>query len=93
MARSKYENADGRYDKVRYFIAAVMEQVVERHLLHNLAEETLSPMIINDMAEGEIAYITAEEEEVAQKRDFLDGHKTIIESGQEAFRKAMGSYK
>lgn len=80
-------------DRVKYFIAAVTDQVIERHLLHKLAQDTLSPMVVNDMSDNEIRYIAAEAEELTQKRDFLEGHKTILESGQDAFRAALGSYK
>lgn len=80
-------------DKIKYFIAAVTEQAIERHLLHNLAEDTLSPMIINDMSDTEVGYVAAEAEEVTHKRDFLESHKAMLENGQEAFRKALGSYK
>lgn len=76
-----------------YFIAAVTEQVIERNLLHQLAEDTLSPLIINDMPEQAIEYIAAEAEEITHKREFLEGHKTILENGQDAFRKALGAYK
>lgn len=80
-------------NEVKYFISAVTKQVIERHLIHNLAEETLSPMIINDMADGEVAHIAAEPEEVTHKRDFLEAHKAILEEGQAEFRRALGSYK
>lgn len=62
-------------------------------MLYKLADDTLSPMVINDMSDGEIGYIAAEAEELTHKRNFLEGHKAILESGQEAFRAALGSYK
>lgn len=79
-------------DKVRYFITAVTDQVIERHLLHNLAQDTLSPLMINDMSDREVAYLAAEAEEVTHKRAHLEEHKIILEKGQKAFRDAMGSY-
>lgn len=79
-------------DKVRYFITAVTDQVIERHLLHNLAQDTLSPLMINDMTDREVAYLAAEAKEVTHKRAHLEGHKIILERGQKAFRDAMGSY-
>lgn len=79
-------------DKVRYFITAVTDQVIERHLLHNLAQDTLSPLMINDMTDREVAYLAAEAEEITHKRAHLEGHKIILEKGQKAFRDAMGSY-
>ncbi|KAK4610060.1 Interferon-induced GTP-binding protein Mx1 [Fulvia fulva] len=80
-------------DRVKYFIAAVTDQVIERNLLHNLATDTFSPLVVNDMADGEIGYVAAEADEVTHKRDFLEGHKAILETGQKAFREAVGSYK
>ena len=69
------------------------EQVIERHLLHRLAEDTLSPMMINDMSDAEVGEVAAEAEQITHKREFLVSHKTMLENGQEAFRKALGSYK
>lgn len=66
---------------------------MERHLLHNLAQDTLSPLVINDMSDREIEYLAAEADEVTHKRAHLEGHKSILESGQAAFRQAIGSYK
>ncbi|KAK4575336.1 hypothetical protein LTR86_001190 [Recurvomyces mirabilis] len=80
-------------DEVKTFIANVTKQVIERELLHNLADDTLSPMIINDMSDAEVGYIAAEAEETTHKRDFLESHKAMLEAGQEAFKKALGSYK
>jgi hypothetical protein len=78
---------------VKYFIAAVTEQVVERHLLHGLAGETLSPMIIEGMDEGEVATIAAEEDGITLQREHLESQKVILESGQAAFRKALGAFR
>ncbi|KAK5114976.1 hypothetical protein LTR85_010014 [Meristemomyces frigidus] len=80
-------------DKVKYFIAAVTDQVIKRHLLHRLAKDTLSPMIINDMTDAEVGYVAAEPDETTHRREFLEGQKVMLESGQEAFRKVLGSYK
>lgn len=80
-------------DKIRYFIAAVTEQVIERHLLHGLAADMLSPLTINDMAEGEVAHVAAEAEKVTHKREFFEDHKAIIEEGQAEFRGALGAYR
>ncbi|KJY02324.1 dynamin family protein [Zymoseptoria brevis] len=79
-------------DEVKIFIAAVTKQVIERHLLHHLAEATLSPLLINDMSEAEVAYLAAEAEESVHMREFLQGHKAILESGREAFRGVLGGF-
>lgn len=80
-------------DEVQYFIAAVTKQVVERHLLHDLASETLSPMIINDMHEDEVAIVAAEDENITTQREHLEREKAILENGREAFRKALGALR
>ena len=50
-------------------------------------------MMINDMADAEVGYVAAEAEEITHKRNHLVDHKIMLENGQEAFRKALGSYK
>ena len=78
---------------MRYFIAAVTEQVIERHLLHDLGEHTFSPMVVVDLADEEVAYIAAEAEDISRKREDLKGQMQILENGQEAFRRALGAYR
>lgn len=53
----------------------------------------MSPLIINDMSDAEVGYVAAEAEEVTHKREYLESQKLMLENGQEAFRKALGSYK
>lgn len=62
-------------------------------MLHDLAANTLSPLVIDAMEEGEVGIIAAEDEETTREREFLMDQKAILESGQEAFRKALGSMK
>jgi hypothetical protein len=44
------------------------------------------------MTEAEVAYLAAEAEESVHMRDFLQGHKAILESGREAFRGVLGGF-
>lgn len=80
-------------DEAKFFIAAVTKQVVERHLLHGLDEHTLSPPVIADMSEDEVAAVAAESEETTATRDFLEHRRGILENGREAFRKALGAFR
>lgn len=45
---------------MKYFIAVVTKQVIERYLLSELAGDTISPMVIGDMSDDEIAFVAAE---------------------------------
>ncbi|OQO05252.1 hypothetical protein B0A48_09019 [Cryoendolithus antarcticus] len=76
--------------KVEYFIEAVTDQVVERHLLTNLAGETFSPLQIDAMSEHEVYQIAGEDEDITSQREHFEGQKQILEKGQAAFRKALG---
>ncbi|KAK3673763.1 hypothetical protein LTR78_006316 [Recurvomyces mirabilis] len=73
-------------DEVKIFIANTTKQVVERHLLAELPEDTLSPLMINDMSDQEVGYLAGEAEETTHKR-------VSSWAGQDAFKKALGSYK
>ncbi|KAK4924109.1 hypothetical protein LTR49_008849 [Elasticomyces elasticus] len=80
-------------EEVKYFIAAVTKQVIERYLLRDLAEDTISPMSILDMADEEVAFIAAEPEETTRSRANLEQKKATLEKGQQTFRMALGSFK
>lgn len=77
-------------EEVKYFIGAVTKQIVERHLLRDLAADTISPMIINDMTDDEVAIVAAEPEETTRMRDNLEARKAMLEKGQATFKSALG---
>ncbi|KAK6390819.1 hypothetical protein LTR95_019668 [Oleoguttula sp. CCFEE 5521] len=79
-------------NKVEYFIEAVTDQVIERHLLTDLAGETFSPLLIDAMSEREVYQIAGEDEDVTSQREHFEGQKEILERGQAAFRKAIGGF-
>ncbi|KAK3722656.1 hypothetical protein LTR37_002226 [Vermiconidia calcicola] len=79
--------------EVSYFIDAVTKQVVERHLLRGLAENTLSPLLISDMTDGEISLVAPEPEEMTRQRDFLEARRSMLEQGQETFKSALGLFR
>ncbi|CAK4030316.1 hypothetical protein B0A54_07101 [Lecanosticta acicola] len=66
--------------EVEYFVASVAKQVIERHLLRNLAGNTISPILVGDMTDEDVALIAAEPEETTRKRDFLEARKKIFQS-------------
>lgn len=80
-------------DEVVYFIAAVTKQVIERYLLEGLADETITPIVIADMTDEEIAYVAAEPEEVTRERDLLEVRKAALEKGQATFKSALGLFR
>lgn len=77
-------------DELKYFIAAVTKQVIERHLVDTLPSAILSPLVITGLTDEEVEYVAAEAPEVTRQRNFLQGRKEMLEKGQEAFRLAMG---
>lgn len=79
--------------KIKYFIAAVTKQVIERYLLRDLAECTISPLIISDMTDEEVAAVAAEPEETARQREHLEARKAMLEKGQQTFKAALGLFR
>ncbi|TKA68512.1 hypothetical protein B0A55_08173 [Friedmanniomyces simplex] len=80
-------------EEVKYFIGAVTKQVIERYLLRDLAADTISPMVIGDMTDDEIAFVAAEPEETTRLRGNLETRKSTLEKGQETFKSALGLFK
>ncbi|KAK0283836.1 hypothetical protein LTS00_011498 [Friedmanniomyces endolithicus] len=80
-------------EEVKYFISAVTKQVVERHLMRDLAADTISPTLIGDMTDEEIAFVAAEPEETTRLRGNLETRKAMLEKGQETFKSALGLCK
>lgn len=78
---------------MNYFVSAITKQVIERHLLSDLAGETLSPMLINDMMDDEIAFVAAEPEETVRMRSNLEARKTLLDNGLETFKSTLGLRK
>lgn len=80
-------------DKVKYFIADVTEHIVERHLLGGLAEDTLSPFIVNDLEEDEVAQLAAEDDNITFQREGFEHNLTILEEGRKALSKVAGGFR
>ena len=79
--------------EVKSFIDNVTKQVIERHLLRDLASATISPLLINDMTDEEVSYLASEPEETTRLRDNLEGRKATLKKGRETFNSALGLFK
>ncbi|KAF2091553.1 hypothetical protein K490DRAFT_70374 [Saccharata proteae CBS 121410] len=77
-------------DELKYFIAAVTKRVVERYLIHNLAEDTISPMMLEDMTDDEVKLVASEPESTAMERRYLLNTLQSLEAGKNAFKNAIG---
>lgn len=78
---------------MKYFINVVTKQVIERYLLDNLANDTISPMIIHNMTDDEVGFVAAEAEDITKERAHLESRKAILEAGQATFKSALGLFR
>ncbi|KAI9660454.1 MAG: hypothetical protein M1821_009804 [Bathelium mastoideum] len=77
-------------DELKYFIGVVTKQVVERHLVDPLPATIISPPVVAGMSDAEVSFVTAEPEDVARRRAYLEEREQTLKKGQETFRQAMG---
>ncbi|USP81055.1 hypothetical protein yc1106_08329 [Curvularia clavata] len=80
-------------DELKYFINSVAKAVIERHLVEPLPDLILSPLVITEMTDRQVAYIAAEPPETTQQRVHLEARKAMLEKGLETFREAMGGLR
>lgn len=80
-------------DALKMFVHNVTNQVVERCIIDPLPERLLSPMVVTDMPDTEIAFIASEPPEMMSQRAFLEEMKGMLEDGEDSFRGAMGEFK
>jgi hypothetical protein len=80
-------------EKLKYFINAVTDQMIERCMISSLPESILSPAVVQLMTDEEVAYIAAEPPETVAQRAFLEERRQLLEKGKEIFREAMGGVK
>jgi len=78
---------------MKYFIGVITKQVVERHLVDPLPDNVLSPMLVLSLSDDEVKYIAGEPKEITDRRNHLEKHLKMLESGQETFRLAMGGLR
>jgi len=78
---------------MKYFIGVIAKQVIERHLVDILPEIVLSPMLVLGLTDDEVKYIAGEPKEITDRRNHLEKHLKMLESGQDTFRLAMGGLR
>ncbi|KAF2810357.1 Dynamin family protein [Mytilinidion resinicola] len=77
-------------DELKYFIAAITKQVIERHLVSTLPLNILSPSVVVELSDEDISYIAAEPAEITHRRAYLETRKATLEKGITTFRRAIG---
>lgn len=75
---------------MEYFIAVVTKQVIERHLLANLAANTMPTHMVTQMSDEEVAFVAGEPEGTTHQRKGLEDRKATLEKGQRTFDLALG---
>ncbi|KAJ4356211.1 uncharacterized protein N0V89_004241 [Didymosphaeria variabile] len=80
-------------DELKYFVASVCKECIERHLVEPLPNIILSPLVVTAMSEKEISFVAAEPPEITQKRAHLESRMAMLEKGLETFREAMGGLR
>jgi hypothetical protein len=76
---------------MKFFVAVITKQVVERHLVAPLAD-MLSPVVMARYTDQEIRYLAAEAPRSAQLREHLEGKLKMLREGQDAFCAAVGAF-
>jgi hypothetical protein len=66
---------------MKYFVNAVTKAVIERHLVEPLPDLVLSPLVVTEMAEHEVAFVAAGPAEVTPQRAYLDNKRGMLEKG------------
>ncbi len=74
---------------MKYFIAVVTKQVVQRHLVDPLPKGLLPPFTVLKLIHEEIHSVACERSAVSAKRDSLEQRKKMLESAQDSLRQAM----
>ena len=85
--------SNSQQDELKYFVASVCKECIERHLVEPLPDIILSPLIVTQMSEKEIEFVAAEPPEITQQRAHLESRKAMLEKGIETFREAMGGLR
>jgi hypothetical protein len=77
---------------LKVFVDNVAIQVIERHLVRDLAD-VVSPRVVADYSDAELRIIASEPEESLQMRDHLEDRMKILKEGQDAFEEALGGIR
>ncbi|KAF4541959.1 Dynamin family protein [Lasiodiplodia theobromae] len=76
-------------DKLKNFIAEVTEQVIERHLVAPLLDSPISQVALVKLSEDEARQLAAEPKHVSNERTRLSTIKRSLETGKDAFERAL----
>lgn len=79
-------------DELKYFFNCVCKKVIERHLVHPLTENILSPITIAGLTDAQIAALAVEAPEVPHNRNRLEDRKKVLESRLKVFKEALGVF-
>lgn len=71
---------------LEYFIRAIVKEVIEQNMVEGLVEQILSPMIVNEMPEDDMAKIMEERNDVAEERSLLEKENAILLKAQEKLK-------
>lgn len=71
----------------------VTEQVVNRHLIHNLDQDTFSPKNVDSLPDDEVTAIAAEPIDIANERDELERKKAILIKSRDVFHALLYPHK
>ncbi|PIA92595.1 hypothetical protein CB0940_04978 [Cercospora beticola] len=75
------------------FIMNVTEQVINRHLIRNLAEDTFSPKAVDNLSDEQITAIAAEPISVTNRRNELERKKEILVNSRNIFQALLHPHK
>lgn len=73
---------------MKTFVANVVTQVVERHIVRGL-EKIFSPLTVMSMTDAEVVAIASEPSAAQRQRSYLADRIKKLEDGQEIFRGVM----
>lgn len=76
-------------DKLKNYVAAVTETVIERHLIAPLRDSPISPVALARLSDDEVRVLAGEPEHVRNERSRLSAMKSSLEVGKEAFQSAL----
>jgi hypothetical protein len=88
-----YHGTNLTQDKMKYFIHAITNQVIERCMVVPLPDKILDPLAVAAMTDEEVAFVAAEPPETVAQRAFLEERRQMLEKGKDIFREAMGGVK
>ncbi|KAH7090389.1 hypothetical protein FB567DRAFT_617790 [Paraphoma chrysanthemicola] len=78
-------------DQFEYFIAAVVNQVIERHIITPLSEKIFSDIVVAGMTQEEVRDVVGEKREVMEIRKELETRRELLEKELRVFNWVLES--